>query len=284
MSDNQNPQPGIPDAPIPGAPTPDAHIPVAHIPVAQGPQVGVPQTAIPHMGTSHAQVPIPEVPNPTVSDAPIAQPQPANHTISPTVSQEAIDAAIAQVEQTGSTEGIAPEVLGAACAQIEAQAAAQGIDLNQAALDQQAPQQPEPTSYVEAAVMDKKGTIDNFAQQRDSIKDQVKTQREAAQKPYEDALAKANGGTAPGAAPGAAPGPDAQEQAALDEEGMKQLASMLKELDPSTLALINAMGVVSSTPGVMQSILWVEIIRAIRAMISAEAKQQLDQRLKPDAA
>lgn len=213
-------------------------------PVESGPQTAIPQTDIPHMGTSQANVAKPEI-------AGNPQPTPQAQTQSqPTVSQEAIDAAIAQVQKTGSTDGIAPEVLAAACAQIEAQAAAEGIDLQA---------QAGPTNYVEAAVMDKKGTIDGFAQQRDAMKEAVAGQRDAMQQPYQDALAKAGMGS----------------DSSISPEQMAQLAAAVKDLDPGTVALINAIGLMSSNPSILNSVIWIEIIRAIRRLISNEAKKHV---------
>ena len=183
------------------------------------------------------------------------------------VTQEAIDAAIHHVEQTGKTDGISPQILAAACQQIEAHAVAQGVDLNQPAEPGQTGQ-PGPANYVEAAVMDKQGTFDNFHKQRDSLQSAVTEQREAAQRTYQDALAKTGGSAA--------------DQAS--EDAMKALAAELNALDPRTIALINAMGVLSNTPGVMKSIIWMEIIRTMRNLISTEAKHQVEACMKGDAA
>lgn len=219
----------------------------------------VPHVPIPHMGTSHAPA--------TQNQAqPQAQPQPqALPPLPPGVTEEAVSHAIAHVEQTGSTEGIAPNVLAAACQRIEAVAAQQGINLG--AGDEQATG---PSSYVEAAVMDKNGTFERFEQQRDHLKSAVAEQRQNAQKPYHDALNKA-GGNARGNAEGNT-SPDAAVNQ-VDSETMQALAEALKDLDPKTIALINAMGVISSTPSVLNSIVWIEVIRALRNLISHEARQ-----------
>jgi hypothetical protein len=219
----------------------------------------IPQVDIPHMGTSQA-----------------AQPQPPQHKthtqtnldhppLPDGVSQKAIDDAIHQVEQTGQTDGIAPAVLAAACLQIEAQAARQGIDLNQDAQANQnaGPPQSGPANYVEAAVMDKQGTFDNFHKQRDSLRSAVADQRQAAESAYPDALKKMGPSSADG------------QPSASDMEAMKVLATEIKALDPQTIALINAMGVLSNTPEVLKSIIWMEIIRTMRNLISSEARQQV---------
>jgi hypothetical protein len=56
---------------------------------------------------------------------------------------------------------------------------------------------------------------------------------------------------------------------------MKALVKEIRSLDPETIALINAMGVLSTTPELLKSIVWMEIIRAMRNLISAETKQQV---------
>jgi len=227
------------------------------------------------MGTSQAPIPNPGAPQPAQ-----AQPQPQGTIevvvppLPPGVTQDDINAAIAQVEQTGNTDGISPEILAAACAQLEAQAKAQGIDLNQPpgtpqAAPQGAPQGApagEPSNYVEAAVLDKQKVMDGFGEQRDSLKSAVSDQRDAMQQPYKDALAKAGIG-------GAGP-------STLTPETMTELASAIKDLDPSTVALINAIGAMNSNPSVLNSVVWIEIIRSVRAMIAAEAKKQLELLMK----
>ena len=110
--------------------------------------------------------------------------------------------------------------------------------------------------------MDKKGTIDRFHEQRDSLKTAVGEQLDAAKRTYSDALDK-SGNPDDG---------DAAKQA--NAEAMQALAAELKSLDPKTIALINAMGILTTTPGVMKSILWMEIVRAMRNLISQEAKKQ----------
>jgi len=214
------------------------------------------------MGTSQASIPNPNTP---------PQPQQAQQFVQVEmpplpagITQDAINAAIAQVEQTGNTDGISPEVLGAACAQLEAQAKAQGVDLNQAPASQTAPPAaPEgPSNYVEAAVLDKKSVMDGFSQQRESLKSAVDDQREAMQQPYKDALHKA--GIGDGGA------------STLTPESMTELASAIKDLDPGTVALINAIGAMNSNPSILNSVVWIEIIRSVRAMIATEAKKQLE--------
>ncbi len=249
MSDNQSPPRNTP-------------------PIENGPQTAIPQTDIPHMGTSQANVPKPQIPD---TQQPAAQPQQPQAQqpqtqpqqgvqlppLPPGVTQDAINAAIQQVEQTGKTDGIAPEVLAAACAQIEAHAAAQGIDL-QAQGDGA---QTGPSNYVEAAVMDKQGTMDNFAQQRESIRTQVNDQREAMQKPFQDALAKAGDKSAPAAA-------------SMEPEQMAELARAVQDLDPDTVALINALGFMSTNPSILNTIVWMEIIRAFRRLVAREVHAQ----------
>ena len=223
-------------------------------PVQNGPQTSIPHTDIPHMGTSQTQAPQPR--------ATIEVEMPP---LPPGVTQEAINAAIAQVEQTGTTDGLSPEVLAAACAQLEAQAKAQGVDLSQAqAAPQDAPQaaQGAASNYVESAVLDKKKVMDGFSEQRESLKTAVGEQRDAMQQPYKDALAKA--GIGGGGA------------SAMTQESMAELASAIKDLDPSTVALINAFGAMNSNPSILNSVVWIEIIRSVRAMIATEARKQLE--------
>jgi len=188
----------------------------------------------------------------------------------PGITQEAINAAIAQVEQTGATDGLSPEVLAAACAQLEAQAKAQGVDLSQAqAAPQDAPQvaQGAASNYVESAVLDKKKVMDGFSEQRESLETAVGEQRDAMQQPYKDALAKAGiGGGGAGA---------------MTQESMAELASAIKDLDPSTVALINAFGAMNSNPSILNSVVWIEIIRSVRAMIATEARKQLESMMNP---
>lgn len=252
---------------------------VAAIAGAPAPQViepEVPQVSIPHMGTSQ-NAPAPQA-------APVAPAAPAATVQLPPlpqgVSQQDIDAAIHHVEQTGKTDGIAPLVLAAACQQIEAKAVASGIDINQPAPDPaqdpaqaqaQAQAQAGPANYVEAAVMDKKGTFDNFYAQRDSLQSAVTEQRDAAKSTYQDALNKSEGQSCEASA----------NQASAD--AMKALATELNGMDPKIIALINAMGVISNTPEVMKSILWMEIINAIRDLISTEVKQQINAQMKNNA-
>jgi len=228
-------------------------------PVQSGPQTSIPQTEIPHMGTSQTQAPQPR--------ATIEVEMPP---LPPGVTQEAINAAIAQVEQTGTTDGLSPEVLAAACAQLEAQAKAQGVDLSQAqAVPQDAPQaaQGAASNYVESAVLDKKKVMDGFSEQRESLKTAVGEQRDAMQQPYKDALAKA--GIGGGGA------------SAMTQESMAELASAIKDLDPSTVALINAFGAMNSNPSILNSVVWIEIIRSVRAMIATEARKQLESMMNP---
>lgn len=265
-----------PAPPIAGAPSPCIQEP--YIPV-----VNLPHTSIPHMGTSKATLPHPPsanaLPNQTMashttaSDIAASQAMPLQATASgvETITKDAIDAAIRQVEQTGSTDGLSPQVLAAACQQIETQAAQQGIDLSQAQAQAHAQPQPQgPANYVEAAVLDKQGTFENFTNQRDTLKSAVAEQRTAAQRPYADALEKVNG-SLPGAT-----------DTGTDIEAMKNLAAEMKALDPQTIALINAMGVLTHTPEVLKGIVWLEIIRAVRKLISVEAKHQIDACLNGD--
>lgn len=242
--------------------------PTPSAPIQGGPQTAIPQVDIPHMGTSQANVPNPTPPG---AAAPTAQqPQPkAMPPLPPGISLDDVNAAIAQVQQTGNTQGIAQDVLSAACTQIEAQAAAQGIDLNAV---QTAPQNtPAPSSPVEAAVMDKKGTFDSFAQQRDSMKDAVASQRDAMQQPYKDAMAQAGQGMGMGG------------NATITPEQMSQLAEAVKDLDPDTMALVNALGMMSSNPSLLNSVVWIEIIRTIRHLIAKEAQKQVQLALTPQA-
>lgn len=254
-----------PTPPIAGAQAP--HIVEPHIP----------HVPIPHMGTSRADVPMPSFAASAAADVPVAAPATkpvvAPNPLPDGVTQDMIHAAIQQVEQTGKTDGIAPQVLIAACQQIEAQAAQQGIDLSQIApAPSGQPAPPPPANYVEAAVMDKKGTFDNFTRQRDSLKSSVADQRKAAQRPYQDALQKAHGG---GGGGGGGEG-ETVDEAAM----MKVLAAELSALDPQTIALINAMGVLSNTPEVLKSLVWLEIIRAVRNLIASQTKQQVEACLK----
>lgn len=247
-----------------------------HVPKSQIPEPQIPDVPIPHMGTSTASQPTQATPAPAAEQAatlPQSQPSPMPQSppLPEGVTQDAVDAAIRQVEQSGTTDGIAPSVLAAACAQIEAQARAHGIDLNAPVEGQLQGSQPAqgnaPGNYVEAAVMDRQSTFDNFRSQREQLKSQVAAQRDAAQQPYRDALAKAQGNAA----------------GTLDEidlETVKALAEALRDLDPDTIALINAMGVLTDTPGVLKSIVWMEVIRAIRTLIANEARHQLDDRLR----
>lgn len=233
--------------------------PPADVPTIEIPHVEIPHVDIPHMGTVTPSV---------TAQTPQPQPQPQAQTTT-AISQDSIDAAIAQVEKTGSTEGIPPDVLGAACAQIEAQAAAQGIDLNAAAQaqDQAGPPPSAPAHAVDAAVVDKQSAFEAFGQQRDTLKDAVSGQREALKKPYLDAMNKAAGN-----------GPEDNHGA--DSDAMKALATAIEDLDPKTMALINAMSMVSNNPGVLNSVVWLEIIQAIRQLISSEAKIQVEAFMK----
>jgi len=244
--------------------------PSPSLPVQSGPQPVIPHTDIPHMGTSQApvvqpNVAQPNVPQPNAAQPDVAGPSPVQMPPLPTgITQDAINAAITQVQQTGNTDNIPPEILGAACAQLEAQAKAQGIDLNQPI----APQEHAPANHVEAAMLDKKSVMDGFGEQRDSIKGAVAEQREALQQSYKDALSKA------------ADGGGAQ---ALSPESMTELAAALKDLDPNTIALINAMGAMSANPSILSSVIWIEIIRSLRGLIANEAKKQLEDMTSPPA-
>lgn len=276
MSDltQQTVQTPPPPQPTQGQPPPTEATPTPPIASAPAPYVAephIPQVSIPHMGTSKVAVPTPNVATAPIGGAPHAGPQPQTQPVasqsaphpSDGVTQEAIDAAIRQVEQTGRTDGLSPQVLAAACQQIEAQAAQQGIDLSQNQQPGQATQPPGPSNYVEAAVMDKRGTFENFHNQRESLQSAVAEQREAAKRTYSDALSK----------DGQATSEDAAHQA--NAEAMQALAAELKAMDPATIALINAMGVLSNTPEVLKGILWMEIIRAMRKLISNETKHQV---------
>lgn len=240
---------------------------IAGAPAAQVIEPEIPQVSIPHMGTSQ------NTPAPPAAPAPAATVQ--LPPLPEGVSQQDIDAAIQHVEQTGKTDGIAPLVLAAACQQIEAKAKARGININQQPAPDpaqaQAQAQAGPANYVEAAVMDKKGTFDNFYAQRDSLQSAVTEQRDAAKSTYQDALNKSEGQSAEASA----------NQASAD--AMKALATELNGMDPKIIALINAMGVISNTPEVMKSILWMEIINAIRDLISTEVKQQISAQMKNNA-
>jgi len=230
--------------------------PSPSLPVQSGPQPVIPHTDIPHMGTSQGAVAQPQA----AQAAQTAEPAPVQMPPLPTgVTQDAINAAIAQVQQTGNTENIPPEVLGAACAQLETQAKAQGIDLNQPITPQA--EAPAPTNYVEAAMLDKKNVMDGFGEQRDALKGAVTEQREALQQSYKDALSKSG---------------DDGGVNALTPESITELASALKDLDPNTIALINAMGAMSANPSILSSIIWIEIIRSLRSLIASEAKKQLE--------
>ncbi|MCR4377590.1 MAG: hypothetical protein NUV50_05795 [Rhodospirillales bacterium] len=213
--------------------------PISGAPAAHVIEPQIPQVPIPHMGTSALTVPTPPE----------------------GVTQIAIDAAIRHVEQTGRTDGISPQILAAACQQIEAQAAAQGIDLTQPTAQPAPPSAP--ANYVEAAVMDKRGTFETFHNHRENLNAAVAEQRDAAKRTYADALSRS----------GETSGEHAAQQA--NTEAMKALVNELKALDPETIALINAMGVLSNTPEVLKSIIWMEIIRAMRNLISTEARQQV---------
>ncbi len=239
------------------------------LPVEGGPQTAIPQTAIPHMGTSQASVAQPTVSTDLHAQAHTQQPaqqqsptqtQPNYPPLPPGVTQDAINAAIKQVEQTGSTEGISPEIMAAACSQIEAQAKAQGIDIAQAVADHgtgTTPPSP-PEHGAQTAVNDRQGTIDQFAEQRDSLRQQVDQQREALQQPINDALNKSG------------------QTTSFDPETIVELAKAVKELDPQTIALINAVSAMSSNPSILNSVVWIEIVRTFRRFIAAEAKKQID--------
>lgn len=233
-------------------PTPQFTPPISSAPAPHIIEPHIPQINIPHMGTSAANVPTP----PVVTNPPHTHPH-----LPEGVTQVAIDAAIRHVEQTGCTDGISPQILAAACQQIEAQAAAQGIDLTQPTTQPAPP--PGPENYVEAAVMDKRGTFETFHNQRDRLSTAVAEQRDAAKRTYADALNKGEEKSKD----------DAAQQA--NSKAMKALVTQLKALDPETIALINALGVLSNTPEVLKSIVWMEIIRIMRSLISAETKQQV---------
>ncbi|MEG3620289.1 hypothetical protein V5T82_17630 [Magnetovibrio sp. PR-2] len=244
------------------------------LPIENGPETAIPQTAIPHMGTSQANVPQPSVDTGVQSHAPQAplqtqaqaqpqaQPQPTVHMppLPQGVTQNAIDAAIAQVEQTGKTDGISPEVMAAACAQIEARAKAQSIDVQQVAQSvANAPPQPQPQHGAETAVNDKQGTMQQFADQRDSLRQQVAEQRDAMQQPINAALNNGQGGAT-----------------SFDPETIAELTRAVKDLDPQTLALINAVGQMSANPSILNTVVWIEVIRAMRRLIASEAKKQVE--------
>jgi|GEM_PF-1452977 len=265
-----------PQQSAPAAPDPThAHTHAPASPIESGPEIAIPHTAIPHLGTSQAQVA-----NPTTSpDGTITPPKVAPRTVTVEmpplpqgVTQDAINSAIKQVEQTGSTEGIPPEILGAACAQLETQAKAQGIDLTQSS-PQEAPPPPGPSNYVEAAVLDKKSVMDGFSAQRDRMKSAVSDQREAMQQPYKDALLKAGQTTTA----------DAIGTGSISPEMMGELASMAKDLDPATMAIINAVSAMSHNPSILNSVMWIEIIRSIRRMIADEARKQIQLMLNPNS-
>lgn len=239
-------------------------------PVESGPQTAIPHTEIPHMGTSQANVPTPNVttqveqpqaPAPPPAPAPNAAPQmpplPAG------ITQEAVNAAIEHVQKTGTTDGIAPDVLAAACAQLEAQAAAQGIDLNQALANQQGAGQA-PTNHAEAAMMDKQNVRQQFGDQRDAMKEAVADQRTALQNTYTDVIAKSGQGGG----------------GHMDPEQIAALAKAVKELDPQTVALINAVGVMSTNPSILNSVVWIEIIRLMRRLISKEAQKEAQKQIE----
>lgn len=247
------------------------------LPIENGPETAIPQTAIPHMGTSQAEVAQPTVetgvqshaPQPQAQAQPEPQPQaaPAQAPVQmpplpPDVTQQQIDAAIAQVEQTSTTDGISPEVMAAACAQIEARARAQGIDI--AAVAQStgqstgAPQQQAPQHGAQTAVNDRQGTMQQFAEQRDSLRQQVAEQRDAMQQPINAALNQGQGGAA-----------------AFDPEVIAELTRAVKDLDPQTLSLINAVGQMSANPSILNTVVWIEVIRAMRRLIASEAKKQV---------
>lgn len=282
-----SPQQLAPTSPTTSGPT-SVLAPASSSPIESGPEIAIPHTAIPHLGTSQARVANPTTapdgavtpPNgPTPHHTAKSAPQTVSVALPPLpqgVTQEAIDGAIKQVEQTGSTEGIPPDILGAACAQLEVRARAQGIDLNQAPppdATQQAPQQAPagPSNYVEAAVLDKKSVMDGFSQQRDKLKSAVSDQRDAMQQPYKDALEKAGQGNAGGAD-------------SISPELMGELASMAKDLDPATMAIINAISAMSKNPSILNSVMWIEIIRSIRRMIADEARKQLQLMLNTNEA
>lgn len=190
------------------------------------------------------------------------------------ITQEAVNAAIAQVEHSATTDGLSPEVLAAACAQLEVHAKAQGIDLNQAVADPNATPNsssaPPSPPHVEAAVLDKKSVMDEFGTQREALKNAVRDQREAMQQPYKDALAKAAPGTT--------------GEGTMNAAAMTELAAAMKDLDPATVALINAIGAMNANPSILNNVMWIEIIRAVRTMIAQEAKKQLHELLTTPAA
>lgn len=176
------------------------------------------------------------------------------------VAQEAIDAAIAQVERTGSAEGIAPEVLASACLQIEARARAQGIVLDAPA----SPPSPAPANYVDAAVMNRKDTLDAFIQQRVALKGAVAAQREAARQPYLNALGKAYGEPRPA-------------QAAAHDYGERptELASVLRDLDPQTIALLGAARAIAAHPTLLNGLVWLEVARILVLPRPAASQSQI---------
>lgn len=253
MNDTKTPFPQQPVPPIPGAPQPD----VSEQSIAM-PQV--PQVPLPHMGTSNATLPNPDLPRVQV-DVPTPSALPP---LPDGVSEQAVAGAIAQVERTGSTDGIPPAVLLAACQRIEALARHQGVDLGAPP-----PAPAGPSNYVEAAVMDKAGTFDRFAQQRDALKDAVAQQRENARRPMADAVSKVEG-----AKVGASTG-----ESAMDAQTVEALAHALRELDPEAIRLINAIGVLAHTPDILKGLVWIEVVRTIRNLISSEAGRQIDARL-----
>lgn len=179
-------------------------------------------------------------------------PQPAA-SLPKNITQEAIDAAIAHVEKSGNTDGISPDVLQAAYRQIEAQARAKGVNLEPSTPSQGGGS----SNYVEAAVMDKKGALDAFHQQRDSLKTAVAQQLQATQTPYRDALQKAHGESP-------------AETGSVGDATMTQLANALRGLDPETIALINAMGMIHANPSLLNNIIWLEIIQTMRNLIDAK--------------
>ena len=238
------------------------------LPIKSGPQTSIPQTAIPHMGTSQAEVAQPTVDTAVQSPAPQPQaaPQPAQQPpvqmppLPAGVTQDAIDAAIAQVERTGQTDGISPEVMAAACAQIEARAKAQGIDIAQVAQAAQAAsaQAQPPQHGAQSAVNDRQGTMQQFAEQRDSLRQQVAEQRDAMQQPITAALNQNPGGPS-----------------TFDPEVIAELTRTVKDLDPQTLSLINAVGHMSANPSILNTVVWIEVIRAMRRLIASEAQKHI---------
>lgn len=207
--------------------------------------------------------------DPTATQNPPQPPLPQPSPPAPeSVSQDAIDAAIAQVEKTGHTDGLSPHVLQAACRQIEAQARAKGIDLGPPApaeaTSAEAPSADGAASnYVEAAVLDKKSTIDSFHQQRDSLKDAVAQQLKATQAPYREALQKAHG-------------EGANESAAVDQESLIKLATALQDMDPKTIALLNVMAMISAHPEILNTVVWLEIIDTMRNLTGAGNKTKIN--------